>query len=464
METVKSMQSLETVSSIKRVELLVITKNEELLKVAKDLVNFFLFHAEFFKTIGEIETAFYLGSPPLMILLSFQEEENVRERKGMVGKLHEMFPRAHLVVVRSEGESLEDGNSLRDVGANYLISSQEISVNCKLYYLAAVLVRGTYLPVPVSDFFPNTQLNFNAYHKLLLNQKFLPVIFSGFTISDKKFRELEPSKQIYIRRENLENYRKYVEAYHDRSGSALKKRCRVVMMNLLGLFSDVILLLSLDSEIGKEDLVKEKISHFVQSSVELGEYLQGCPDVWNVIAQSLNFKFCQYERGVYILAYAVYISLKAQLAPVSEVVMTVLLADLGILDLPAECYKNILERSERKLTTPDLGFFQNHPLASLKRMMLRKVELPEEVQRAIACTHERNDLQGFPSQVPADQIPLTAKLVFFCEVMDRRLRAAEEEGTLPHDYVRKQVWEEERSSLGRFNADFLDKIKKVLIA
>jgi hypothetical protein len=398
-----------------------------------------------------------------MTLISFEEKVSLPAKLKILQKLRDFFPKTQVVVALQGDEKPEDYDLLKNAGAHYLILSEEIKNSGKLYYLSAVLVQGAYFPVPVTDVFPSTQLSFNAYHKLLLNQKFLPVIFSGFPISDKKYRKLEPSKQIYVRRESLDEYRKYVEAYHDRTGSALKKRCRVVMMNLVGIQCELLLQLTLDVEVRTEISVKEKISRFVQSSLELGDYLQDCPDVWNVIAHSLDFKFCHYERSIYILAYALYISAKAKLTVLSDLVMTVLLADLGILELPVECYKTLQSRGEKQLSPQDLEYFHNHPIASLNRLKFHQVELSEEVQSALVCTHERNDLKGFPNQVPGDKIPVAAKLIFFCELLDRRLRATQEDG-ITHDFIRKQVWEEERDSLARFSADFLDKIEKVLIA
>jgi len=43
------------------------------------------------------------------------------------------------------------------------------------------------------------------------------------------------------------------------------------------------------------------------------------------------------------------------------------------------------------------------------------------------------------------------------------VRSALDDGIITHDFVRKQVWEEEKFSLNCFNAEFLDKIEKVVI-
>lgn len=450
--------------AFKRIEFLVIAKNEELLSVSMDVAGCFDFRSESCDTVESVDADTRLSSSPLMILLSLDEIESFPKKLRDLRQLREMFPRSQIVAVISGGMPLADCEMLRAAGARYLVLLQEIKNSSKLYYLAAVLVQGTYLPIPVADLFPSTQVNFNAYQKLLLNQKFLPVIFSSFVFSDKKYRQLEASKQVYIRREDLAKFQEYVEIYHDRVGAALKKRCRAMMMTLMGLHSEITLLLSLDSEAGKKELVQERISQLVHGAETLSTCLKECPDVWNVIAQSLNFQFCRFERGPFILAYAVYISAVADLGSSHEVIMTALLADLGILELPPECYKTLLKKNERHLSAPDVVLYQTHPVASLNRVMLLQLPVSDETKSNIVCTHERSDLTGFPNQVPADKIPVVAQLVQFCELLDRRVRASLEDGTVTHDFIRKQVWEEEKDSLKRFNADFLDKIEKVLIA
>ncbi len=449
----------------KRIEFLVLAKNSELLSIVSDIAEHYEFRSEICASVEDIPLDTRTESSPLMTLIELGGAASIQERMRALGLLREIFPRTQVVVVVDGHETVEDCDFMRGAGAHHMILFQEILGSAKLYYLSALIIQGTYLPVPVTDLFPSTQVSFNAYHKLSLNQKFLPVLFSGFTFSDKKYRKLEPAKQIYVRRENLEEYRKYIETYHDSSGTALKKRCRATMMTLMGLYSELMLSLLLDSELVKKEILAAKIEEFVVVAQALAGYLNNCPDVWNVIAQALDFKFCRYERGVYILAYALQIAQKGQLlADMRTLIIATLLADIGLLDLPAANYKNILKKTESQLDAKDLEKFKSHPMGSLNRVMFRNLDVSQEVKSCIVCTHERNDQQGFPNQVPADQIPVESKLILFSELMDRRVRAALEDGIITHDFVRKQVWEEEKVSLKRFNAEFLDKIEKVLIA
>jgi len=448
----------------KRIEFLVIAKNADILSVCKDVAEHFEFRLEMCGAVEEIQLNTRTESSPLMTLVEFDSATSLQERQGILSHVREIFPRTQIAVVVEGVEAAEDCEFIRGAGAHHFIHFQEIVGSSKLYFFAAVLIQGTYLPVPVTDIFPSTQVNFNAYHKLSLNQKFLPVLFAGFVFSDKKYRKLEAVKQVYIRREDLDEYQKYIETYHDKTGAALKKRCRVVMMALMGLHCELMLLLTLDAEAAKKSLVGDKIQEFTDLALSLANYLKDCSDVWNVISQALDFKFCYYERSIYILAYSLQIAQKAGIADLKTLIVSVLLADLGLLDLPAAAYKNIQTKTESQWSPFDVEKFRSHPMVSLNRVIFRDLEVSTAVKSVIVCTHERHDLQGFPNQVPSDKIPVEAQLIYFCELLDRRVRASQRDGIVSHDFVRKQVWEEEKVSLSRFSAEFLDKIEKVLIA
>jgi hypothetical protein len=449
---------------VKRTEFLVIAKEDALLSLAKEVAEFFTFKATYASGHELLEAENENRNSPTVTLMSLMSFENIESKVEAVRHVRGLYPRTQIMIIVNGGETLTDRELLQMAGVQRFILHQEIKNSGKFYYLCSLMVQGTYIPVPVTDLFPSTRVNFNGYHKLIINQKFLPVIFAGFDFSDKKYRRLEPAKQIYVRREDLNEYRKYIETYHDRTGSALKKRCRAMMMSLMALYTELILLLTLDSESSKEELLKARLAEFMKMATDLGEYLKDCPDVWNVIAQSLDFQFCRHERGPYILAYALYIALKIEMRTTPEIILAILLADIGLLDLPAQAYKQVLKKSENQLVGNELESYKNHPMGSLNRAMMKQLDLSNDLKSILVCTHERNDEQGFPNQVPKDKIPVEAQLIQFSEILDCRVRASLEDGIVTHDFVRKQVWEEERDSLKRFNADFLDKIAKVLIA
>jgi response regulator RpfG family c-di-GMP phosphodiesterase len=449
---------------VKRTEFLVVAKDDEVRALAQDVAEFYHFNAQY---VGDIETLAAAGeeikTTPVVILVSLLNFTSHKDKIKLVQQLHQLYARSQIVVVATGTENGEERLQLQQAGVQRWILLQEMKSSGKFYYLCSLLVHGTYLPVPVTDLFPGTVVDFNAYHKLQINQKYLPVIFAGFTFSDKKFRRLENVKQVYVRREDLGKYRKYIETYNDNRGNALKKRCRAMMMNLMAASTELMLQLTLDFEIDRGENLRAKLDQFLQIAFELGDYLKECPDVWNVISQSLEFKFCLHERSPYILAYALHIAQKIELPALQDVIMAALLADLGILELSPTCFRQLQMRGGLQLPPQDLERYHQHPMASLNRAMFKEIEMSTELKSILVCTHERADEKGFPNQVPKDNLPFEAQLIQFCERLDRRVRASGEDGILTHDFIRKQVWEEEKVSLACFNEDFLDKIEKAIV-
>lgn len=414
--------------SLKRIEFLVITPNEKILSVGKDIADFFLYRSEIVKSLEDVSISTRTSNVPLMILTSLENGAAVSESLPSLEVLHKSFPRSKIVLVTAGGEKAEDLMRLKDVGADHIVTFDEVHGSSKLYYLSSFMVRGSYLPVPVTDFFPGSEMGFNAYQKLALNQKYLPVFFAGLVLSDKKYRRLESGRDVYLRRRDLNSYRRYIETYHDTTGNALKKRCRATLIHLLKIYSDLVLLLTLESKTGQQEMRDQQMEELNRVATELGDYLKTCPDVWNVIAQSLDFPFCRVERGLHVMAYAAILCLQAEVGRLEEVIGLALMSSSGLLSMPASTYKALQEKGPEGLSPQDLETYHRH--------------------------HPK----------PGDPLPVEATLLLFCEILDRRLATELQEGFKTHDLIRKTVWEEEKVSLARFDAEFLDKIEKVLIA
>ncbi|MBC7371574.1 MAG: hypothetical protein H7326_08420, partial [Bdellovibrionaceae bacterium] len=408
---------------VKRTEFLVVAKEADVVAHARDVAEFFGFNSEFFSSAESLASEAESKTSPLVVFISLLEYADQEQMLGAVRHVHGIYARSQVIVTIRGNESSEDRQQLRLAGVHRFILHHEMQTSSKFYYLCSLLVHGTYLPVPVTDLFPGTAVDFNGFHKLPINQNFLPVIFAGFVFSDKKYRRLESVKQVYVKREELNRYRKYIEAYHDNRGNALKKRCRAMMMSLMGSYTELILLLSLDADHHQETL-QAQLDQFADTAVSLGDYLKDCPDTFNVIAQSLEFQFCKHERGPYVLAYALFIAQSCGITSLKEIIMAALLSDLGLLELPPTCYRQLQSRGALMLEPNDMEKYQHHPMSSLNRAMLRELPLSDEIKSILVCTHERADEKGFPNQVPADKLPFESQLIHFCKILDGRVRSA----------------------------------------
>ncbi|MBK9321514.1 MAG: hypothetical protein IPM97_00910 [Bdellovibrionaceae bacterium] len=458
---------------LKRTELLVITNDSDLLAVVKEAAVYYAFNTEFITDVflaeavvdkdGDVDADEDWKASPQVVFISLLMPSSIDEKVKAMAKLKSSYPRSQIILAISGGEPVENYKSLQEAGADRLIFDHEVKFTSKFFYLCSMLVHGTYLPIQVSDLFPSTQVGFNAYHKLPINQKFLPVIFAGFIFSDKKYRRLEPVKQVYVRREDLNEYRKYIESFHDNRGNALKKRCRATMMSLMGIYTELVVLLSLEAESNNQNFIKFKLEQYHNIVRDLAAYLKDCPDVWNVIFQALDFQFCRQERGPSILAYALLIAQKTEPSAIENIALGVLFADLGILDLPSSCYRQLVTEGEARLTPEEKDEYQHHPEHSLARVSKDSLVVSQVLKDILTSTHERADGKGFPNHIAKEKISFEAQLIHFCETLDRRTRANLEDGMVTHDFVRKQLWEEEKVSLACFNEDFLDKIEITVV-
>lgn len=446
-----------------RTDLLMIADDPELLLLGKEICAVYGFSADYFLNLAEFLSYDSLRQSPAVFILSLLSRENGDEKKAVLDSVRHVHPRVPLIAIVQGDESPAEMEMIKQAGATYIVNANEVLQTSKLFYLTSLVVHGSFLPISMADLFPSTEISFNAYHKLTLNQKYLPVIFEGFVLSDKKYRRLEVFPQVYVHRKDLDSYRKYIEAYNDRSGRALRKRCRANLMSLMGIYSELTLLLTMDAEVGRSEVLQQKLETYQQIFASLADHLKDCADVWNVVIESLDLQFCRYERGPMILAYATLIAAKLTLPCLKDLALAVLLSDIGLVELPQNVYKNFLQTGPDGLSAEEAEVFKTHVDTSLSRARLRELPLPPELEQAVLCTHERQDGTGFPHQVSGDKIPEESQLIQFCEVLDRRVRQGLQNPATSHEALRKELWDLEKEHSDRFSAEFLDKIASVVV-
>jgi putative nucleotidyltransferase with HDIG domain len=96
---------------------------------------------------------------------------------------------------------------------------------------------------------------------------------------------------------------------------------------------------------------------------------------------------------------------------VEEIYLGGLLHDVGKIGIP----DNILNKPGR-LTGEEMAIMRRHPLIGAD--LMRQINLPETVIRAIAEHHERLDGQGYPLKMPSDSISLAGRILHIADVYD----------------------------------------------
>jgi HD superfamily phosphohydrolase YqeK len=78
-------------------------------------------------------------------------------------------------------------------------------------------------------------------------------------------------------------------------------------------------------------------------------------------------------------------------------------------------------KKEPKLSQKRVAELALHPEKGIEYFASRNIELPAEIDGAIRCHHERNDGSGYPNGIPADQIPMFAKIIAVADVLEALL-------------------------------------------
>jgi putative two-component system response regulator len=91
--------------------------------------------------------------------------------------------------------------------------------------------------------------------------------------------------------------------------------------------------------------------------------------------------------------------------------MAGLIHDLGKIEVPAE----ILSKPAR-LNKQEFAFIRNHPGAGFE--VLKDIEFPWPLARAVLQHHERLDGSGYPGGIPGKDIIIEAKILAVADVVE----------------------------------------------
>ncbi|MDZ7621166.1 MAG: hypothetical protein U5O69_01515 [Candidatus Competibacteraceae bacterium] len=94
----------------------------------------------------------------------------------------------------------------------------------KLDFIAIQRLKAAHMPVKSSDFKVNTRIDFNVYHLLAQNKKYLPVVHREYSY-EKRAGRLGETGEVYVRRQDIAAYEAYVAANQDQSAAGLISRC-----------------------------------------------------------------------------------------------------------------------------------------------------------------------------------------------------------------------------------------------
>lgn len=444
-----------------KLELLILSQSDEVLNRAKKVVS--THHLTFRHVPYEELPQGSLGElvKAQLVLLAQEKAETLKDFAQRVDKVLTLFPRSRIVTVMGASfsrENLEGSQSSRVT----VLSQAEFFSTLKFEYLCLYRCRSQYFEIMASDLFPMTTMNFPAFVRLTLNQRYLAVVYSNTVLSDERFDRLGKAEGLYIQMKDSEKYLQYLNMYYDTSGAALKKRARAFFLTIYfySLYLNESILFDFKS--ASDEHVAETYESLKKIAEELFKIMRSEENLWDVFREAVSDELSSLWRAPWIATYAALMSIKSGQGDPLVAFMSGLLTDVGLYDLEEDVTRNYF-LSEDKKAVENQGGFQKHPLLSLNRCLIKRLPLEESVKSVLVCAHERANQKGFPNQVPAEKLPVEAQLLLLAEKIDQEVMTTMKQTGVGFRFLKEKIWENEKAAQEHFSAAFLDQVADSLI-
>lgn len=445
-----------------KLELLILTESEAVLNRAKQIISSYYLNFRHlnFKDLPEQHLPRDLMKAQL-ILVDQEEDEDLKSFTVRVDRILTLFPRGQIVTLMSPSfsrENLEGSQNPRVVPLSHL----DFFSTIKFEYLSLCRCRSQYFEIQKNDLFPMTKMLFPAFVRLTLNQRYLAVVYSSTILSDERFARLPSSEGLFVQVKDSENYLKYIETYFDRSGVGVKKRARALFLTIYHLSLRLNEILFFDFKSISEFQIQRIFEDVQRVGAELVDIIKGADNLWDVFREAHGGDFTHLWRAPWVTVYGMMISVKSGVGDPLTVLLSGLLTDVGLYDLEEKIVRDFLFSNDRA-PIEAMPAFQQHPIISLNRCLIKKIPLSEAVKATLVCTHERADEQGFPNQVPKDKLPVEALILRFAEKIDHGVLTTMKQTGVSFRFLKEKIWETEESQPGQFSSEFLASIADSLI-
>jgi hypothetical protein len=385
------------------------------------------------------------------------------ELTGIVQTVRQIFKDSFICVIADRRIPQDVAEFIKKSGANMVLLENEFFETSRLEFIASQIIRASYVPVKLNEFPKDSVLDFTLYHLMPLNQKLLPVLPKGTPFSEGRMKKLESVGEVFVRRDEVDRYRHYVESHPDLSGQGLKSRCRAQYLSFCNSHSQLIFLLVDQSENASFKEGKWLYDRCEILARDLLTSLSSVGEAWDVVNNSSLGEFGSVERAPTVAAYAGLMSLLGSIGEPVDVMVAALLSDVGMLELSPKITKKLRQSQDlSKLSEEEQQEYRKHPVISLNRCLSRKLQLKDSIKETILCTHERTDGKGFPEARVAAKIPMEAMLIQFSEMIDREAMVKMGQARAPVQQVRHQILEAELNNAKVFSLGFLQKLKPVI--
>ncbi len=444
-----------------RIDVLVISPSVEILRRAVQVSERLNLTVHRVSTISQYEKEFAeIGRPNLIILdLSVATEKKLALE--MIFSLKLLVPHSYyLALVKDTADSVYC-QQIKDTGIDQLQNVDEVVRSGKLDFLVMQQFILQYFPIELRDLFPGTEITFNAFHFMTLNNKYLPVIFEHLVLSDKKFKRLEKISQIYIQNHAAPAYQKYIESYYDSFSTGLQKRTKAAFLQVVYAYTQIrnLLMTGNNHEEGQQ---LASLLEFCQSRhASLLSYVKASSEpFYNYIRVFQNHSLSSFDRSLFVAGLASFFSDMSGVGDPKIVLKSSLVACSGLMFADYTTYLRWHDQLESKWTDEDLGHFSEALKISCEVGRLNLPEFAGQMDQIVSHMQERFDGQGLPNKASGDKIPSETALIQIAEGW-LRLLATKPKLTASEAYESFKAYLVIEKKSGRVNPNVIEKLEQI---
>ncbi len=444
-----------------RIDVLLVSPSAEILQRIVQVTERLKLSAHRVYEVSDYEKNFSeIGRPNVVILdLSLSQESTLALEK--IFQLKTIIPHSHFIALVGDSQDALLVQKLSDAGVDQVHSSTDVLCSVKIDFLLMHEFLLKFYPIDLRDLFPGTEITFNAFHYMSLNNKYLPVIFERFVLTDKKFKRLEKIKQIYIQNNAAPAYQKYIESYYDAFNVGLQKRMKASFLQLMMAYTDVRCLIM--SEKKEETTIKlpQLLNFCEEAHAGFVKYIKMSPQPFqNYVQIFRSHELSKFDRNLFIAGLASFLAEMSGVAQAAITLKSSILAFSGMMYTDYKTYLKWHDQLEAQWKEDDYIKFTQALNVSSEAGQIEGIDLDGSIAASVAHLFERFDGHGQPRQAFGEQIPLEAVMIqladgWLREIYGKRLSDSED----LYESFKTFLAIEKRS--GKINPSVIEKMEQI---
>lgn len=402
-------------SSKQRIDILLISSGEEIHTRLVQVCEKYHLKFQFVASVEDLKDRFHEVGVPTLVVMDLVDQKHLPEILEKIHLVQELSPKAELALLVADGLPAESFKKISAEGVSQVMAISEMlqTMRGDFFILDRFLLE--YLPIDLGDLFPGTAMKFSAFHFLVLNNRYLPVIFQDFILSESKQKKLEKIKSVFIRKEQASDYQKYIETYYDSFSKGLMTRSKAAALPVL---SAAVQARGLYLFGGPEDAEKLQSCFvaFEEAHNKLCTYLKSTETPLFSYYQLLSQNPASiFDRSLVLPGMAAFLAEISQAADPSLTLKAGFLAYLGLSQLKPDDYGRWKDIPDTSWAPEDKRIWVAQLKESADTATKKLSDIDQRIPQIIVSLYERQDGKGAPGEKAGEHILLESSFLHFTE-------------------------------------------------